>query len=508
MVEIYPMTRLLDKWIEGFEEGWSLSILLAIFVTCWTGFLVIGYQSADLHPDVIEAWTIGRALDWGNGKHPPLTGWIVHCWSVFFPVTDWSFYLLAMMNAAAALWTIDLITRQFVRHDKRVIALLLLLLLPVYQFQAQKFNANSVLFAVWPIAIYCFARSYETRLPIWAFFAGVVGALAVLGKYYSAFLIFGFVFGAICHPNRQAYFRSSAPWISVIVGVAILSPHFYHLARMDTGPLDYAAAAHGTESRWRSVLSGFGFLVGVAATLTLPLLVWATIIPSKWGMFFGSFRNLNPRLLLLLLIGIGAIVSPPIAGIFLRTAVTSVWAGPGLFIFVIVSVCGSQFEIERQATRRLAGGILGFTILAVIVAPIYAVYRNSHPSPEGRNYFRLATIELMKRWRQTTSQQLENASGDKLGMAIGFYSLDHPTFIAPATQKLNWHRPSEEVLRKGLAAMCFQDEPACLGWSKDIAGISPGAQIFDFDILPTVWGIPGVVTRISALIVPPADEKK
>lgn len=59
------MASFLDTWLDGVEEGWGIPALLALFVILWTAFLGIAYLNADLHPDVIEAWAIGRTLDWG-----------------------------------------------------------------------------------------------------------------------------------------------------------------------------------------------------------------------------------------------------------------------------------------------------------------------------------------------------------------------------------------------------------------------------------------------------------
>jgi 4-amino-4-deoxy-L-arabinose transferase-like glycosyltransferase len=151
-------------------------------------------------------------------------GWIARAWTSVFPLTNWSFQLMALTNSALALWA-DLISRHFVRGAKRVVVLLFLMMLPTYQFHAQRFNANAVLLAIWPIATYCFLRSFESRQIIWAIAAGATAALAMLGKYYSVFLIGSFVFAAICHPQRRAYFGSAAPWISTIIGLVALGPH-------------------------------------------------------------------------------------------------------------------------------------------------------------------------------------------------------------------------------------------------------------------------------------------
>src|ERR1700694_1014468 len=172
------------------------------------------------------SWKHGRSDAQLDGATPTSP----RAWPSVFPLTNWSFQLMALTNSAIALWAVDLISRRFVRGDKRIVVLLLLMLLPTYQFHAQRFNANTVLLATWPIATYCFLRSFEPRQVLWAVAAGATAALAMLGKYYSVFLIAGFVLAAICHPLRRAYFSSLAPWVSTVGGFAALGPHLHRLA--------------------------------------------------------------------------------------------------------------------------------------------------------------------------------------------------------------------------------------------------------------------------------------
>src|SRR5882757_8142845 len=228
------------NWMDGVEAGWAIPLLLTGFVAVWLTFLVIAYMGGDLHSDVLETWTLGRSIEWGYSKHPPLMGWVARAWTSVFPLTNWSFQLMALTNAAIALWVVDLISRRFVTGDKRIVVLLLLMLLPTYQFHAQRFNANAVLLAVWPIATYCFLRSFETRQVVWAVAAGATAALAMLGKYYSVFLISSFVFAAVCHPQRRAYFGSVAPWISTVIGFVALGPHLVWLWTTGAMPFTYA----------------------------------------------------------------------------------------------------------------------------------------------------------------------------------------------------------------------------------------------------------------------------
>lgn len=495
--------RPFDAWLDGIEDGWAIPVFLAVFVALWVAILQLAYLSGDLHPDAIEAWTLGQSLAWGGIKHPPLMGWIARAWITVFPVADWSFHLLAMTNAAIGLWAVDLIVRRFVRGDTRGLILLLLLLLPVYQFQAQRFNANAILLAVWPLTIYCFLRSFETRQFSWAAAAGIAGALAMLGKYYSIFLIVGFVIAAVCHPQRRAYFASMAPWISAIVGVGLLAPHAHWHAISGISPFDYALAAHGGQAVWDSVKSAGGFLLGVAATLALPLLVWAALARSKRDAYMANLRTLDPGLLLLLLIAIVTIIVPPVVTVALKSAITPTWAAQGLFLFVVVAVGAATFSVERIDIDRLAAVILVATSVVLAGAPVHAVYRNTHPFKEGRNYYGLAAHELMRQWHKVSTVPLATVSGDKLAMALSFYSPDHPLFVVPYDAKYEWQVPAQEALRRGWATICLPDEATCLVWSKMVAGLATGAVVMDFEVQPRLWGRLGVPTRISAVMVPP-----
>ena len=98
----------------------------------------------------------------GYYKHPPLAGLAAGVWFLVFPATDWSFHLFAMCNSALALYATYLIARRYLDGDKRIVAVLLLLLTPFYQFHGQRFSTNQTLISTWPIATYCFLRAFET----------------------------------------------------------------------------------------------------------------------------------------------------------------------------------------------------------------------------------------------------------------------------------------------------------------------------------------------------------
>src|SRR5882724_911538 len=299
-------------WMDGVEAGWAIPLLLIGFIAVWLAFLVIAYVGGDLHSDVLETWTLGRSFEWGYSKHPPLMGWAARAWTSVFPLTNWSFQLLSLTNAAIGLWMVDLITRRFASGDKRLFVLLLLMLLPVYQFHAQRFNANAVLLPTWPLATYCFLRSFETRRAGWAVAAGATAALAMLGKYYSIFLIVSFAAAALAHPQRRAYFASSAPWISAATGLAALLPHIYWLATTGARPFAYAVERHTGKAFLPALLEAALFVLGLAMLLAVPAAICVFVAGDRLKIIRQDFRAMDGGRLLLFSIGIGTVVFPAI----------------------------------------------------------------------------------------------------------------------------------------------------------------------------------------------------
>lgn len=496
------------KWLDGIEQGWAIPALIATFAAVWLLFLSIAYLSGDLHADALETWSIGREFAWGNAKHPPLMGWAAYGWTLVFPMTDWSFQLLSMTNAAVALWAVDLIARRFVRGDSRAVVLLLLMLLPAYQFHAQRFNANTVLLAVWPLATYCFLRSYESRAIGWAAAAGALGALAMLGKYYSIFLIASFALAAIAHPQRALYFRSWAPWVSTLAGLIVLGPHIHWLATSGATPFSYALQVHGGVPFGQSFKEAAAFLLGLAATMALPAIVW--VLSAGWRLkrFPADFRAMTPGLVLLFWIFVGTVVLPMIVAIVVGTDMPSLWALQGLFLPAILVVCGASYTLERMYVVNLAVMVGGIAVVAVVVAaPIHAYYRNNI-NPNDRSYYRLAAFELTKHWRAMSDQPMPAISGDDgLAFATAFYSPDHPVYRRPFQYQYTWGMPRVTTLEKGWAAMCFAENQTCRAWMDKVIAIAPDFSRLEFQVTPHLWGRAGKPAKLIALMVPPQDSK-
>jgi len=497
--------RALAVLIEAVEDGWAIPALLAGFVVVWMAYLSIAYVGGDLHQDVIETWSLGRSFDWGSSKHPPLMAWVARAWTTVFPLTDWSFNLLALTNGAIGLWGVDLITRRFARGDKRLVVLLLLMLLPIYQLHAQRFNANAVLLSSWPLATYCFLRSFETRSAGWAVAAGLTAALAMLGKYYSIFLIGSFAIAALCHRERRAYFTAWAPWIAAFSGLAALAPHLYWLATTGAQPFSHAIQHHVGKTPMAAVIEALGFVLAMAALVGIPGLIWLAMTRPRPARLVNDALSLHSGLRLLAVISIGTIVLPALTSAMFGTDMPPLWGLQGVFLFVLVIVCGASYGAPREMTVNLAAVVIGISALAVLAAaPLHAVYRNYLPLSEGRNFYEPAAAELTQLWHAASDNPLPAVGGDDgLAFAAEFYSPDHPRYEISLVHPHELQLPSEARTAQGWAALCYDTDVSCISGMQAAAAQARRSVRAEFTLRTNLLGWPGASQGFIALIVPP-----
>ena len=98
----------------------AMLLLLAAYAAAWTLYGAIAKSSQDLHPDMTELIAWSRDPSLGYPKHPPLGAWLVRLWFDVLPLTDWSFYLLAMLMPTLALWIVWRFSADYLSVEKRV----------------------------------------------------------------------------------------------------------------------------------------------------------------------------------------------------------------------------------------------------------------------------------------------------------------------------------------------------------------------------------------------------
>ena len=495
--------RPIDAWFDRERDGRAVAILLLLFVAVWTVFHVVARASVDLNPDMTEAYAWGRHPSAGYYKHPPLSALMAAAWFAIFPAADWSFHLLAMVNAAIALFAIDRIAKLYLSGDKRLLVLLLLLLMPFYQFHSQRFGANPVLVATWPIATYCFLRAFQTRGLGWSVAAGVAAAAAMLGKYYSIFLIGAFVAAIVLHPARWTYLRSASPWISAIVGLVVLAPHLLWLKTATLTPFEYAYLAHGRSTPSGIIVSIGTYLLGGLAYVALPIAVYAIAVRPDRRLLAQTFRPSDPDRRMVVVLLAAQLLLPALSAPFVGIELSSLWTMQSWFLLPIVLLMPEAAIVPRSravSVAALVAAISAFALLAV--APAFAWLRHVHGSKHGEAYHRLLSDEIMREWHRYTDRPLTIVMGSGVE-AITFYSPDHPDAEPDFNRNLApWVTP-DRLRREGYVVMC--DNPICIDETNRRAATEPHAVRREYQLSRRYLGREGPPSfRFIVVVVPPA----
>jgi hypothetical protein len=162
------LLRLLAALTDPARRERAALIMLGAYAGVWTIYGVIAKGSQDIHFDMGEMVAWSREVTFGTPKHPPFGAWLVRIWFSIFPLTDWSYYLFAILMATLALWIAWTMSARYLDGDKRVVGLALLTLVPFFNFHALKFNANTVMVPLWAATTWLFLRSFQTHSALFA----------------------------------------------------------------------------------------------------------------------------------------------------------------------------------------------------------------------------------------------------------------------------------------------------------------------------------------------------
>jgi dolichyl-phosphate-mannose-protein mannosyltransferase len=504
-----PLGSAFGTWLDHAPSGLATRFLLLWFVLLYTAFATISSASVGLHPDFLEAYAWGLHPSAGYSSHPPLTGLVAAAWFSLFPPTDWAFHLLAMSNAAVGLYAIDRIAARYLDGDKRIAVPLLLLLTPFYQFLADHFGANQTLLSTWPIATYCFLRAFETRSLAWSAAAGAAAALAMLGKYYSIFLIAGLVAAALTHPGRWTYLRSWSPWVSAAVACAVLAPHVQWLFATEFTTFTYATALHAgaplAEELWKDVVY---VVEAVAYVGVLLVIYWIAVRPDR-TILRETRWPLDPDGRMLVVLLAVPLVLPAMVAPFIGAVLTPLWTMSAWFLLPIVLLRPKAAGLTRVAAIRITALVATITICSLAAAPWLAWRKHVDGTKEGREYYRLVSAEITNAWHLATGLPLRIVMGNPyLVSAVTFYSPDHPDAM-PGFEIIGAAAPwitSDRLASDGWAAICNADDENCVEAARRRAAGKSNVQFITYSTINRYLGKPGKLGRFFFILAAPESK--
>jgi 4-amino-4-deoxy-L-arabinose transferase-like glycosyltransferase len=486
-----------DALVDPARRERTVLVSLAIYVLLWTVYGTIAKSSQGLHPDMTEVIAWSRDLSLGHLKHPPFAGWLVRLWFTVFPIAGWSYYLLAMLMPAITLWIVWRMSTEYLDVDKRIIGIALLTFVPFFNFHALKFNVNTVLLPLWAATSWFFLVSVRTRSPYWALLAGVAAACAMLGKYWSIFLLAGLVLAALVDRRRAAYFRSAAPWITIVAGLIVLAPHLLWLVQSDFESFSYAMLVHGDKPFAATVAAALAYVAGAFGYIALPLVIAGAITrPGVQTLSDIVWPQETERRLVAAAFW-GPLLLPAIAAVVGGVEITSLWSMPAFALLPVLLLSSPTAAIREVDTRRILLGAAVLPIVMLVLSPLITIAaQRAGPAPASAQASLLAG-EVERLWYQSTPQPLRFIGGDAdLAYGVAAYAADRPRALTgmPAP-------PASELAQSGFVWLCFVEDAGCR--SQAVAHGGPAAKLVETQIVRNFLRFAGKPQRYTIFIVAP-----
>lgn len=483
-------------------------LALVFYTLLWALYGVLAKAGQDVHPDMAEIVTWAREPALGYFKHPPLAAWLVAGWFRIFPVADWSYYLLAAAMPSLALWIVWRLSADYLDVEKRILGVALLTLTPFFGVIALKFNVNTVLLPLWAATAFAFLRAFERRSLLWAALAGLCAAGAMLGKYWSMFLIAGLVLAALMDRRRWSFLRSPVAWIIVIVGAAVLAPHIVWLVQNGYPPFRYVEAAHAPATLSASARSAVTYLLGSAGYVALPVVLVllaarpdrATVHDMLWPQDLSPgdrARRLAARAFWL------PLLLPVFGAIAFSVEVTSLWSMSAFALLPVVLLSPPRLKLPRVAVDRILALAVLVPVLMTLAAPVIAIVIQRGGLPPDQTQGSLVAPWVEATWRSRVAAPLRIVGGDN-AYGTAFYLADKPTAFPDFNKTEAIWMDEARVTRDGMAMVCRVDNANCVAEARRRAAADPrGGTPVDVTVARALAGYSETPQRYRIWVLPP-----
>jgi 4-amino-4-deoxy-L-arabinose transferase-like glycosyltransferase len=495
-----PAERLTDALTDPARRERAMAGALFLYCAIWSLYGALAKGSQDVHFDMGEMVAWSRDAGIGTPKHPPLSAWLVGAWFRIFPLTDQAYYLFAMVITTFALWIAWRVSERYLDGEKRIAGLLLLTFIPFFNFHALKFNANTVLIPLWALVTWFFLRSFETRSAIWAALAGAAAAAAMMGKYWSIFLLAGLGIAALADPRRAQYFRSAAPWVTIAVGAILFAPHVAWIVAHDFAPFTYAVVAHQS-TLVSSARSGLGFLAGTAGYMAPAVVMSFLVTRPSVAAIADTVWPRTPERRFAWIAFVAPLVLPALAALAFRVDIVSLWAMSAMTLLPVVLLSSPLVGVPRRTAVWLLAAAIVFPVLMVLAAPFIAVWIHREGLPNYAAHYRLLAAAVDRTWHGNVKAPLRYlGSYTNIVNGVLFYLPDKPSTLDIVGPSSTPWADEASVARAGIALVCPEAEQICMHFLNMRAGSLPRHAV---TLSRQHWGVGDRPVRYVIVVVPP-----
>lgn len=382
----------------------TLIFFLFTHIIIWT--LVPSISNTNLPLDTIEALAWGNNLDWGYGKHPPLSAWTAELFYQIFRNQDWAYYFLSQLFIVTTFFIIFKFSEDFFQNKiYSLISVLLLEGIYFYNFTTPEFNVNVCQLPFWALTVYYCWKGVEQNDNIsWLLF-GLFAALGVLSKYLFIYLLAAIdVFLIYLIINKKINFKCSISFASFFV---VLLPHLIWLVDNNYITITYAfhRTGIGNSNFFEAHLLYPLIFLGKQIGILIPFFIMLFFIVSKLKI---KINYKDKKLMFLIAVNIVPIALMLLTSLFMGVKIRTMWMTP---FYLFMGVLFIYMFQKKIALNKLKYFFSIFLIL-FIFSPMTYFYISKTQTDKRTDY-------PGKKISQLVQEKWENNFKNKIGLVAG-----------------------------------------------------------------------------------------
>ena len=383
----------------------TLVLFLFLHLIIWT--LVPSVTNSNLPLDTIEALAWGSDLNWGFGKHPPLSAFSVEIFYQLFGNQDWAFYLLSQIFVVSSFFIVWLFSKDFFQNKNFcLISVLLLEGIFFYNFTTPEFNVNVCQLPFWALSVlYAWKGFKDNKNLDWLLF-GLFAALGILSKYLFIYLLIAMDFFFFYMIIKKKINLKSL--VSLISFFLVLLPHLIWLIENNYITINYAL--HRTGIGDQNLLEHFShpvIFLGKQIGILIPFLLMFVLLVSK---FKTKFNLKDKKLLFLLCITIVPIILMFLTSLIMGAKIRTMWMTPFYLFFGVLLLYIFQYKINLKRLNYF----LSVFIILFIFSPLAYAYISLTETNKRTDYpGRKIAQAVEKKWKDKFINNIGLVSGDE-----------------------------------------------------------------------------------------------
>ena len=439
-------------------------IFALLHLTLWTILPSLARHELDTDSMMHFAW--GQEWMWSYRLHPPVLPWVVAGFLETFGINNWTYNLLTQLNFLVAFFCIWRLSREFLNPVAALAAVCILEFLPYFSFFCMRLNHTSMLIPIWALTILLAYFALKHNHYKYWIGLGLIAAISMLTKYYSASLLAGIALYILIFPQQRAKLKTPGPYLALGIFLLIMIGHIWHVTNNQIGTVTHIGdylKFNDLAVRWR----GIRFLLAQMIYLIPLILIVFIANINKFKKKSANSHHLdspvnsvNPMQSFVYWMFFFPLLSTALMGALVGIDISSRWGGPTLSLAgIVIFLKFKPLHHYIKCTKLII-----FSFIWACSLPIFLLFTGLAAANHHMHHFPGKELgqKITEMWHKKYQQPLAIVGGGHDAPdSIAFHSPDHPSVLQHLSHKWSPWITAEDIKKHGIAIVCLDTDKIC-----------------------------------------------